>query len=272
MEFWVLWFIGIVVAIVVRIIINLITSNDNCSNEYYIEAKSIPIQIMIYVFVIGCIILVGGIANAQWLGNFGTYAGEGPVLLVSLLLYIIIEFVIAVLSYVLVWILLDLDHFGSRISQLCFLIIFVISIIGWTIPISNYNRNIETITETEIISVQERNLLFFDNVPVQNISDNVSGSSILETVGISGNVFASDKLSYWYIDENEEGKYDSVNAKNSRVVFISNEEKPNLKIIVYCDYTKTINHNNGGEEIKKYKEWEEYIFYLPESILQYSFS
>ena len=283
MEFWVLWFIGIVITIGTRIAINKLTScpyyygkyhsceeNPYCSRYYYIESNSKRTQIIIYVFVIICIILVGGIANGKWLGfssleyflEFGEY--------LDIWEYIIAGIIPCIITYIVIYFVLGLYHFKYDISNMIFIVVLIISIIGWTIPICNYNWNIERVTETTITSMQERKLLYFCNIPVQEVSGKISGSSILGGGSISGSISTSDELPYWYANENNEGEYDSVEASSSKIVFITDEENPYLEIITYRTYTKTINHNNGREDTETDKVWEEYIFYLPEAIMQYS--
>lgn len=257
MEFWVLWFIGIAITIGTRIAIYYLTYYDNDN----IEDRSKPVQVIMNILAIICIILVGGIANGKWLGNF---AGEERIWV-----YILAAIIPAVLTYVVGFLVLGLDHFSNGISQIVFIVVFIISIIGWTKQICNYNRNVETITETTITSTQERELLYFCNIPVQKISGKISGSSVLGTGSISGSISTSDELPYWYANESNEGKYGSVKASDSKIVFISDEEKPYLEIISYSTYTKTINHNNGREYSETDKEWKEYIFYLPEVIMKY---
>lgn len=283
MEFWVLWFIGIVITIGTRIAINKLTScpyyygkyhsceeNPYCSRYYYIESNSKRTQIIIYVFVIICIILVGGIANGKWLGYFSSECflefGEYP----DIWGYIIAGILPCIITYVIIYPGLGLYHFSNKISKIIFIVVFMISIIGWTILICNYNRNIETVKGTTITSIQERKLLYFCNIPVQEVSGEISGSSIVGSGSISGSISTSNELSYWYANENNEGEYDSVEASSSKIVFITEEENPYLEIITYRTYTKTINHNNGREDTETDKVWEEYIFYLPEAIMQYS--
>lgn len=256
MKFWVLWFIGIVMSIVTRIAINQLTGNGNY-DDYYIEARSKPWQVKMNVFAIICIILVGGITNGKRISYF---VGEERIWVYILLI------ISSGLIYEMLNFILGLYHFKSTISNIIFIVVFIISTIGWTISICNYNRNIETITETIITSTQERKLLYFCNIPVQEISGKIS---TLENGSISGSISTSDELPYWYVNENNEGKYGSVKASSSKIVFISNEEKPYLEIISYSTYTKTINHNNGKEDTITDKEWKEYIFYLPEAIMQY---
>lgn len=261
MGFWELWFIGIGISIVTRIAIDGLTVETFWKDNYYIEVRSKSTQAIMNVLVIICIILVGGIANGMWLGSCESEE--------NVLAYILAAIIPACFTYVVGYSLLGLKHFSNPVSHLIFVVVFIISIIGWTITICDYNRNIETITETTI-TTEERKLLYFCNIPVQEISGQNSGSSFLGTGSISGKISTSNELSYWYANENNEGKYGSVNASISKIVFISNEEKPYLEIVSYSTYTKKLNHNNGKEDIKINKEWKEYIFYLPEAIMQYS--
>lgn len=240
-----------------------ITINELTKYDGDIESRSKPVQVIMNLLAIICIILVGGIANGKWLGNLANEENR-------IWVYILWAIIPALATYFVGYLVLGLYHFPRLFSQICFIVVFIISIIGWTIPICNYNRNIEKITETVITSTQERKLLYFCNIPVQEISGNIFGSSFLENGSISGSISTSDELSYWYANENNEGKYGSVSASSSKIVFISNEEKPYLEIITYNTYTKTINHNNGREFNTIGKKWTEYVFYLPEAIMQYS--
>lgn len=257
MAFMVLWFIGFAISIVTRIAINKLTGFG--FDYYYIEeCSSKHVSVIMNLLVIICIILAGGITNGIWIGNF-VYKDIVDILPIIFLTSLI---------YVFGFLVLGLYKFSNKLSQVCFIAVFIISTIAWTIPIRNYNRNIETITETVITSTQERKLLYFCNIPVQDISGKISGSFVRGTGSISGSISTLDELSYWYANENNEGEYDSALASNSKIVFISDEEKPYVEIISYSDYTKTINHNNGRKDTTKNKEWEEFIFYLPEAIMQ----
>ena len=257
MAFWVLLFIGIAIAIGTRIAIGVITSDNEYEDTYYIEARNKHTQIIMNVLVIISIILVGGISNGKFLGIF--------VNVQKIWIYIVLAIVPAVISYVIVFFGLSLYHFSKIISHIIFIVVFIISIIGWTIPICNYNRNIEEIEITTISSTEERNLLYFCNIPVQEVSGEISGSNF----NVSGNISTSDELPYWYINEKNEGKYDSSEATYSTIIFISEEENPHVEIISYSTDIKTINHNNGKEKTKNEKKWKEYIYYLPEEFKQY---
>lgn len=276
MEFWVLWWIGIGITIVTRIVINMITyckdnkdsygfrcsrcQQANCNAD--ICSKSPIVQIIMHILVIICIILVGGIAVGKFLGMFY----EGGV--ISQVLFAIIP---AALTYFVGWVVLGLYYFENNRSQICFLVVFVISIVGWTASISKYNQNIEMLQETVIAEKQDRQLLYFCNIPVQEISGTVSGNVALGTGNISGNITTSNELSYWYANQDGEGKYDSAPANSSKIIFLEeNEISPYVEIVKYQVQNTKINHNNGKEEMAVNNEWVEYYFYLPKEIMQYS--
>lgn len=257
MIFSVLLVIGIAITFVTRIVICNLTgffsyySIEDCSSKH--------VQVIMNLLEIICISLVGGIVNGIWISIIGHNV-----------LDIIFTIIIAGVGYILLFLAFGLYKFSNRFSHVCFIVVFIISTIAWSISICNYNRNIETITETAITSTQERKLLYFCNIPVQDISGQISGSFVRGTGSVSGSISTSNELSYWYVDENDEGQYDSAVASDSKIVFVSDEVKPYVEIMSYSTYTKIINHNNGKENTTTDKEWKEFIFYLPEAIMQYS--
>ena len=116
---------------------------------------------------------------------------------------------------------------------------------------------------------QERQLLYFCNIPVQEISGTISGSSFVGTGSVSGEITTTENLPYWYLNQKGEGVYDSVSAKSSKIVFIEDNKLPYVEIISYATQTITINHRNGTEKIATDKTWTEHVFYLPKEIRQY---
>ena len=100
---------------------------------------------------------------------------------------------------------------------------------------------------------------------MQNISGQISGGRYR----ISGNISTSDELSYWYVNENGEGITDSVPANSSKINFIEDNEESYLNIITYRYTKKAINEKYEKERTMESKEWREYVFYLPASIMQY---
>lgn len=258
--FWILWWIGIAITITTRITINHLT----CHGYKDIEKLRKSTQILIHLLVIISIILVGGITVPKFLGIFN------PILFLE---YIVFAIIPAFIVYLVEFTVLGLKDVFYRWSYLCFIVVFIVSVIGWTIPIGTsnieYNKNIEKNTETIVLQSQERQLLYFCNIPVQEISGSVSGSSSFGFGSVSGKISTSDELPYWYANENGEGKYDSAPASISTIVFIENGEKPYVQIITYRNQTKTTNHNNGQESTETNSEWTKYTFYLPEAVMQY---
>ena len=157
------------------------------------------------------------------------------------------------------------------LEVIVFIAIYIIASLCWCKLFISYNSKIEDINETIVIDKQEHELLSFNGIPLQQISGSVSGDvsgTILGTDGeISGSIFTSEELPYWYIDENGDGKYDSVPTNNSTLRFIAENEEPYIVVTTYREQTRTINYNNGEEAIVIHKEWSEYIFYLPQAII-----
>ena len=151
------------------------------------------------------------------------------------------------------------------------LIIICIVIVG-EIPIGKYiGTNFDywyttitpiTITQTVVESEERRELLYFCNIPVQNTSGTISRSR--------GTIQTTDNLTYWYLNENGEGTFDSALAENSNIVFLEESQSPYVEIVVYSTKIISKNHNNGTEETTTEKTWAEYKFYLPKTIMQYN--
>lgn len=261
MGYWTLWFIGIGITILTAIAIRKKFVNRWKESNY--KECSTKVRFILNLLVIICIILVGGIANGKWLGIF---ANDN----FSIGDYVLMGIVPAILTYVVGFFVLGLSYFESILSQICFAVVFIVSIIGWTMSITNYNQNIVETTQTIVKQTEERELLYFCNIPLQEVSGSVSGSFILGTGAVSGQISTSDNLPYWYLNEKGEGLYDSALSSNSKIIFIEDGESPYLEIITYCTNKTTTNHNDGTETTSKINEWTEYYFYLPDEIMQYN--
>lgn len=256
MEFWIIWGIGIVLTLVTAVMIRE-------------EDTKIP-EWAFLLMVSACIIIVGGIADAKWVaiffsGDFETEFGVFDIIMgtMSILFPMI-------LTYFVGYCVTGLYLFEKKWQQIYFVILFVVSVIGWTIPIVHYNRNIEVIEQTVAIQTSERQLYYFCNIPVQNISGNLSGRSTLGSGSVRGTISTTDVLPYWYASENGDALYDSANANNSFITFIEDDEKSYVELIKYQNQKTTANHNNGKEDMEVTGEWFQYHFYLPESIMQYT--
>lgn len=263
MEFWTIWFIGIAITIVTRIAITILGSNVNIYNNK-------AVKIIINLLIVICISIVGGIIVGKWIGNFAfsgwsSFSMSGFVFEISFM--IITTIIGAIITYLAGYFILGLYHFYD---QTLYVIVFIASIICWSIPIWHYNQNIEYLNQTVIVSQEERQLLYFCNIPVQNVSGEISGSFILGAGNVSGEITTSNTLPYWYSNQNNEAIFDSASATDSKIIFIDDDEAPYIEIIVYSDQTVSKNHNNGTEKISVSKTWTKYNFYLPDSIMQYN--
>lgn len=262
MEFWTLWFIGIAITIVTRIAISILSNYDIFDNKW--------VKIIISFLVIICIFIVGGIIVGKWIGNFAFdwwSSCSMSELVVSIFFIIVTTIFGAIITYLAGYFILGLYHFDD---QTLYVIVFIVSIICWSIPICHYNQNIEYLNQTVVVSQEERQLLYFCNIPVQNVSGEISGSFILGAGNVSGKITTSDTLPYWYSNQNDEAIFDSASATDSKIIFIDDDESPYIEIIVYSDQTVSKNHNNGTEKVTTDKTWTKYNFYLPDSIMQYN--
>jgi len=264
MEYWVLFAIGMVVTIGTRIAIYFMTYYTDDIDE----CNKIP-RIIIHICVAICISLVGGIIVGKWIGILNLAEAKGFFSWLFIIIFCIC--IPVVLTYVVGSWIMNFDVFNEK-SNLLFIIIYIISVVGWSLSICNYNSNIETNTETVANVKSERQLLYFCNVPVQKVSGNIKGHSTLGTGSIKGNVTTTDELTYWYLNDNGDGLSDTALIANSVIDFIEDGEdvNPYLEIIEYCDKKTTINNNNGKVTVEKSNLRTQYIFHLPKSIMQYN--
>lgn len=243
-----LWLIGIAVTILTAIITRAVDDVE---------------KIWCYILIAISIITLGGITSGQ---------------ITSMLLYIsdanwvgfIIIIGILTIIYVIGYGIIGIYEIRKFIPNLCFILIFIISVIGWTTSFYNDNKmkeeNTEIITET-IVQTEERQLTSFCKLPVQAISGSVEGSSILGTGNISGEIETVNELPYWYVDELGESAYASAPATSSKLIFFNdNTTTPHVEIITSITQKKHIYHYNGTEWTEIVGESTEYRFYLPETM------
>lgn len=269
MIFWVLWVVGIVITIITKCLLiralKPVIENEGMWNERKVSpyvSQLMPYEkIILHLLVFVCIILVGGIAVAKFVGMFYEAPFWGQILL---------GIIPAVLTYMVGSLILSLYDFDDKRSHVCFVVVFIVAIFGWTILINNYNQNIESITETSIEQTQERYLLYFCNVPVQEIAGEVNGSSSIFGGSVSGSIDTTHKLTYWYINDAGKGVFDAVPANLSEIEFIEDGENPYVEIISYYQCKKRIDHNTNFEVKEEENRWNQYVFHLPQSIMQYS--
>ncbi len=270
MEFWIVWCIGIAITIVTKIVIDKLTRKLK-DDDYYstisrnsIYEKNKKARVLVHILVIICINIVGGIIVAKFIGMFLPTYMQGERTEINIIMDSIPIIISIVLTYVVGYWILGLHRLDEKLEKV-WVIAFLISIICWLIPIYQYNNNIETVQKTSMERQEQRQLTHFCNIPVQEVTGTITGSRY----SITEEITTSDTLPYWYLNEAGEGIYDSALADKSKIVFV--EEGPFYVEISYNN-TKTIwvNHNNGKEKIENEEKWEEYIFYLPRTIMQYN--
>lgn len=255
MGLWKIWLIGLAITILTSVLIH----------------KKVKInRILIDILVVLSIVLVGGIAEGWIIAVLSTVGNDSLLgivfqcLLVAALIWLVGTPVLGIFKK---------NQF--RTFEIgAFIFAFIIASVCWAQPFINYYNNFEDINETVVVGEQEHYLLYFCNIPVQqvsgNISGNISGSMFGVNGEISGSIYTTEELSYWYLNGNDEGEYNSVPSNSSKISFIEESEKPYVEVITYCKQTRTVNHNTGKEKTITESEWNEYIFYLPQTIMQYS--
>lgn len=255
MEFWLIWIVGIILTIFTAITIR--------------KKTNIPVW-MFYILVSLCVIIVGGIANAKFIGMFFS-SNDAPITHWIEVLILVVFFAIPIgLTYLVGSIIIGIYYFEEKWAEPYFIVLLIISTICWTFPIIEYNKDIEYLDQTVVLQTEERQLYYFCNIPVQSISGSISGHSTFGTGSINGTISTTDVLSYWYANEDGIAIYGSAQAENSSIIFIDDSQSPYVEIINYRNQKTTVNHNNGMEKVEVIADWAQYNFYLPEEIMQYN--
>ncbi|MBQ8044486.1 MAG: hypothetical protein IJ272_10170 [Clostridia bacterium] len=260
--YWTLWGIGWLFVVVTRIV--LVAVDRDC--DEYIAEKSVAYQVITITLMCICIALVGGIANALWIG---VGISKDYSITTNVIGAIFIDLLPAVLTYVVGYFVLGLYKEDRFWVHTIFVVTFIVSIVLWAIPIGNYNYNIDYKEETSS-STEEYDLYYFCNIPVQQVSGNIDGSSFLGIGNVSGNISTSEELPYWYDNGSGEGLYDSVSADEAKIIFIQDGETPFVRIITYCKKEIEVDNNVGEESITEETYWKIYEFHLPREVMQYN--
>ena len=241
MIFWILWIIGIIITIITKCSLNKSMKKNNGRNKKCISELEQKTKIRLYLLVVVCIILVGGIAVAKFVGLFYEIPFWGQIL---------IGIIPALLTYSVGDMILSLGDFDDNRSKFFFVLVFIISILGWTILINNYNRNTEYVTKVIVESTKERKLLYFCNVPVQEITGEIEGLG----GWISGSTDTTHELTYWYVNKKGKGIFDTAPANSSEIEFLE-EGTPYVEILNYCKYKKRVDHNIDSEMTYEENRW-----------------
>ena len=183
-----LWGIGWIFVLATRIF--MVVADEN----YWLEKRNFLTNSIIFVLMRIAICLVGGIANGLWIGSCLGSNRESQGVWMEVFAACFIGFIPAGLTYAVGYAVLGLYQIENKIVHTIFVLIFLISIAGWTIPITEYNRNIEVKVETEISKTEDQELYYFCNIPVQKITGETEGSVRFGTGKITGDISPNDTL------------------------------------------------------------------------------
>ena len=230
--------------------------------------------VVLHLLTMFSIFTVGGISDAAWLNGFtpNHMAVEemGGFLSWFLLVIALIIFIglPIFLTYLVGFLVIGLPRYTKKYSQIIFVLTFLVSIVFWTSYMVKYDANIEVTTET-VQQTQERELVMFYEIPLQQISGSVSGGSFIGSGSVSGSIFTADSVPYVYITENGNGKWDSAPAADSEIVFLTESgDTPKIAIVTYTERTVEIDHNVEKKNVTDEKSWTKYYFYIPKSVVQ----
>lgn len=126
----------------------------------------------------------------------------------------------------------------------------VLFTIIWCIPIGKYNSRIESVESIEVVSKEDRELIYFDPSGNKESSNNNEQND------------GKPQIIYWYLDEKNQGVVGTADAENSKIIFIDDEETSHVFITKYNEKTTKYNHNNNTEKTIDIKESYKYEFYV----------
>lgn len=242
-------------------------------HEEHLDDKPTWLLFIFTVLMCICIVMVGGIANGLWIGSCMAHA-VAMNFWEKMFAAGFIGFIPAGLTYAVGYAVLGLYHVKNKFIHTIFVVVFIASIVFWTIPITKYYQNFEVEKQTNVSSTVENDLYYFCNIPVQKISGSVEGSfnsSIFGGSGkVSGEISTDDTLPYWYDSGNGDALFNSVNANDSKIVFTEEGETPFVRVITYCTKEVQINNNTGEQTILNENWWKVYEFHVPSEIMQYN--
>ena len=227
--------------------------------------------ISLHLSVMFCIATVGGIIDAFWMAPlwFGIKKAEFTgIEYIALTAGCVLFFILpALLTYIVGYWVMGLSNYTKKYSQVIFIVTFLVSIIFFCDYIGKYDTNVEITTETQPVT-EERELIFFYEIPVQDISGELYGSYTRGNGEIAGEIFSKDTVTYLYFNEEGKGEWDFAPVENADITFITEQDKPKVVIVTNIDKEIRIDHNSGKTEVLGENSWCEYHFYLPQSLIR----
>lgn len=227
--------------------------------------------ISLHLSVMFCIATVGGIIDAFWMAPlwFGLKRAEFiGIEYIAVLAGCLLFFVLpAFLTYVVGYWIMGLCRYTKKYSQLIFVVTFLVSIIFFCNYIGKCDANVEITIETEQVT-EERELIFFHEIPLQDISGELQGNFTRGNGEVSGEIFSKDTVTYLYFNEEGKGEWDFAPVENADITFITEQDTP--KVVVVTNISKEIrkDSNTGKTEVLTENTSYEYHFYLPRILIQ----
>lgn len=187
-----------------------------------------------------------------------------------------LEKVIVTIIPIVVMIVVYFLVFGEEILEIRGCIMYFVLFVSFTAVffnyITGYNKNVEVLTETEVVDTTDLQLIAFNNYIIPNAYGDISGTAILGSGTVNGNISTSAEgvVSFWYEDENNDGTFEQADASNSKIKFIDDNEKAHVEVTSCISKKVKKDHNNNKEKVLSKKEYKEYKFYLPNSLKNYT--
>lgn len=226
----------------------------------------------LHLSVMFCIATVGGIIDAFWMAplwisiNWNEF--DNLLKCVGFAAAFTLFFILpALLTYIVGYWFMGLQNYTKKYSQIIFVITFLVSIFIFCDYIMRYDTNIEVTTETQQVT-EERELIFFHEIPVQDISGELQGSFTRGNGEVSGEIFSQDTVTYLYFNEEGKGEWDFAPVENADITFITEQDIPKVIIVTNIDKETRIDHNSGETEVLAENYCFEYHFYLPRTLIQ----
>lgn len=263
MLLWLVFVLGIVITVFTRHKMEKVLDYGFYGNMwcFYQYVSKIPKkkQVCLHILVCISISLAGGYFIAIILSLFSYW---------SIAEQVAMGIVLSFIAYFVFLFILSLKQFNSDLSHFIFVLVLVLSIVGWSAPIRLYRQNIEVVSESIVEETITQELLYFCNVPVQNVSGEFTANSGIFSTSSTGSIDTVHEVTYWYVDEHGGGTFGTSPTDYSRIEFLEDGETPYVQIFCYYKYYKTIDHNIESESISNESRWKGYVYHLPREILQ----
>ena len=223
--------------------------------------------VVLHLLVMFCISTVGGITDAKWIMSVPIWEPIEEFTVIDYVVAVGATFMLYLIPMILTFAVgygvMGLFKFHWETSHVIFLLTFLFSVYGWCNYLDGYNANVEYVAEMSQ-ETYERELVFFYDIPMQQISDSIQETSDQD----SGYFFTADEVPYVYLNEAGNGQWDSVPSEDSEIVFFTEASKPKLVIVTNISKKIKVDHNTGETSVVDENYWNKYYFHLPRTLIQ----